>query len=229
MSYVFEPPAPPSLPVVGRDERFPVRRIFCVGRNYAAHAREMGHDPDREPPFFFAKPGDAIVEHGATIPYPRETRDLHFEAELVIAIGHASGPISPAEAPGLVFGYAAGNDLTRRDLQSQAKDLRRPWCLAKGFDRSAVCGVIRPAAEIGHPGQGRITLTVNGETRQDGDLADMIWSGAEIIAHLSRFVDLAPGDLIYTGTPEGVGAIGSGDLCAVIIEGVGVAEIRIAE
>lgn len=174
MAYVVPPMDTPSVPVAGSDDRFPVRRIFCVGRNYAAHAREMGRDPDREPPFFFTKPCDAVVEDGAVIPYPPQTGNLHYEAELVVAIGSGGADIPEAEALGHVWGYALGNDLTRRDLQNAAKELSRPWDFAKGFDNSAVVGPVHPVSEVGHPTEGAIWLEVNGEEKQRGDLAEMI-------------------------------------------------------
>jgi fumarylpyruvate hydrolase len=227
MDYVI--PAPPvvTLPVDGDERRFPVRRIFCVGRNYAAHAREMGHDPDREPPFFFTKPADALVPDGATIPYPPATRDLHHEVELVVALGKGGADIPAAQALEHVFGYAVGIDLTRRDLQAEAKELRRPWDMAKAFDRSAPCSALRPA-QIGHPERNPIRLLVNGEARQRSDLAHHIWSVAETIAYLSGLVELAPGDLIFMGTPEGVAAVGRGDVLEALIEGVGELRVTIA-
>jgi fumarylpyruvate hydrolase len=216
------PPAPvPSLAIAGSDARFPVRRIFCVGRNYAAHAREMGKDPDREPPFFFTKPGDAVVADGTKIPYPSLTENLHFEGELVVAIGTGGRNIAEDDALSHVWGYGVGNDLTRRDLQAEAKDMGRPWDLAKGFDRSAPCGPLHPVADVGHRLIGAIQLSVNGAVRQTGDLADQIWSTPEVISILSRAVELQPGDLIMTGTPAGVGAMVPGDVCVVEIEGLG--------
>ena len=209
----------PSLPVAGSADRFPVRRIYCIGRNYAAHAREMGAD-EREPPFFFLKPADAIVQDGATIPYPAATKDLHYEAELVAAIGKAGANISVDDANDHIFGYGVGIDLTRRDLQNQAKEMRRPWDMGKGFDASAPCSAIHPASEIGHPKSGAITLTVNGAFKQQGDIADMIWNIPESIAYLSGLMRLEAGDLIYTGTPDGVGAIVSGDDVVVHVDGV---------
>jgi fumarylpyruvate hydrolase len=223
--YAIPAPPQPSLAIAGSRARFPVRRIFCVGRNYAEHAREMGNDPDREPPFFFTKPADALVEDGATIPYPPATQNLHFEAELVVAIGKGGADIAVGEALGHVWGYAPGNDLTRRDLQAEAKALKRPWDMAKGFDRSAVCGALVPAA--GRPVAGRIRCRVNGVERQAADLAEMIWPVADIIAHLSQLVELRPGDLIYTGTPAGVGALAPGDSCMVEIDGLGRVTTRI--
>jgi len=225
--YVFDPPEPAYVPVAGTDHKFPVRRVFCVGRNYAAHAREMGGDPNREPPFFFTKPADAVVIDGADTPYPASTGNLHHEMELVIAIGTGGAEIAPAQALDHVFGYAAGIDLTRRDLQDQAKETRRPWDMSKGFDHSAPIGEIRPVAQAGHPAAGRIVLTVNGEMRQQGDLADQIWPVPDIIAALSRLVRLAPGDLIFTGTPDGVGRIEKGDVLEGDIQGVGKVKTRI--
>ncbi|MDJ0778769.1 MAG: fumarylacetoacetate hydrolase family protein [Gammaproteobacteria bacterium] len=219
--YVFEPPAPATVAVVGSAARFPVRRIFCVGRNYAAHAREMGKDPDREPPFFFTKPADAVVDDGTRIPYPPQTANLHYEAELVVALGHGGVDIDEAAALDHVWGYAIGNDLTRRDLQLAARDMGRPWDLGKGFDHSAVCGPLHPVAAVGHPGQGFIRLDVNGEIRQDADLADMIWSIPEQIAFLSRSITLMAGDLIYSGTPAGVGPLQANDVITIEIEGLG--------
>jgi fumarylpyruvate hydrolase len=227
MSYVFPAPLTASLPVVGSADRFPVRRIFCVGRNYAEHAREMGHDPAEEPPFFFTKPADAVVESGSTIPYPPATADLHHEAELVVALGSGGAFLPEDAALSLVWGYAAGNDLTRRDLQAAAKAARRPWDMAKGFDRSAVVGRIKAYA-IGDAPDGAIRCTVDGALRQHAQLADMIWSVAGIIAHLSRMVILQAGDLIFTGTPAGVGAISPGQTCTVAIDGLDPATIRVA-
>jgi len=223
--FVFDPPAPPSVAVAGSEARFPVRRIFCVGRNYAAHAREMGAD-DREPPFFFTKPADAVTASGGAIPYPPDTADLHHEIELVAAIGVGGANISAGQALTHVWGYAVGIDLTRRDLQAEAKAKARPWDLAKGFDRSAPISPIVPAAGR-HPSAGRIWLAVDGTVRQDADLGDMTWSTAEIIAALSRSVALAPGDLIFTGTPEGVGPVGAGQTLTGGVEGVGEIEVRI--
>ncbi len=223
--YVLPAPAVPSLPVSGTAARFPVRRIFCVGRNYAEHVREMGHDPDAEPPFFFTKPADALVISGSTIPYPPATADLHHEAELVVAIGAEGSFISRQAAPDLVWGYGAGNDLTRRDLQAAAKAARRPWDMAKAFDRSAVVGPIRPAS-AGAP-QGRIRCTVDGRVTQDANLSDMIWDVPGIIAHLSGLITLQPGDLIFTGTPAGVGPIGRGQTCEVSIDGLAPATVSV--
>ncbi|MDA5093136.1 fumarylacetoacetate hydrolase family protein [Aliiroseovarius sp. KMU-50] len=228
MTWAFDPPPQPALPIVGSEDQFPVRRIFCVGRNYAAHAREMGHDPDREPPFFFSKPADALVMDGAEIPFPLATENLHFEAELVVAMGVGGSDIPVDTALDHVFGYAIGNDLTRRDLQATAKKMGRPWDMAKGFDLSAPIGPVHPVAIHGHHLSGRIALSVNGEIHQGADLGDMIWSVPEVIAHLSKLVALRPGDLIMTGTPEGVGALVRGDDCAVEIAGLGCLTTHIA-
>jgi fumarylpyruvate hydrolase len=219
MSMVIPPPAVTTIPVAGGGA-FPVRRIYCVGRNYAAHAREMGADPTREPPFFFMKPADAIVPNHAAIPYPPKTADYQHEIELVVAIGKGGRDIAPEAALGSVFGYGVGLDMTRRDLQAVAKKLQRPWDLSKGFDQSAPCTQLAPAASIGHPATGAIWLDVNGERRQAGDLADQIWNVADTIAHLSGFVELMPGDLIMTGTPEGVGPVKAGDRLHGHIDGL---------
>lgn len=228
MAYVFDPAPQASAPVAGEIMRLPVRRIFCVGRNYAEHAREMGHD-DREPPFFFTKPADALVEDGTTIPYPSGTENLHYEAELVVAIGTGGRDISEVDALEHVYGYACGNDLTRRDLQTAAKKAGRPWDMAKGFDRSAVVGPIHKVADIGHLDQGLIQLTRNGEVKQRGDLAEMIWSVPEVIAYLSGLIEFAPGDLIMTGTPAGVGALSPGDTAVVSISGLPDLSVSIAD
>lgn len=225
-SPVFAIPAPAqaSIAIAGSDARFAVRRIFCVGRNYAEHAREMGHDPNAEPPFFFTKPSDAVVDTGNAIPFPPQTQDLHHEAELVVAIGTGGANISSEDALAHVWGYAAGNDLTRRDLQAAAKAARRPWDMAKGFDLSAVIGPL-------HQGQavptGRIRCLVDGDIRQDADLAEMIWPVDGIIAYLSGLVTLAPGDLVMTGTPAGVGRILAGQTCTVEIDGLTSAAVTI--
>lgn len=215
--------------VDGTHIHFPLGKVVCVGRNYAEHAREMGADPDREPPFFFTKPGDTVVDDGATLPFPPATANLHFEAELVVAIGTGGRDIPAAEALAHVWGYAAGNDLTRRDLQAKAKEMRRPWDMAKGFDLSAPCGPLLPVTEGGHPpGSARLTCQVNGTVVQETTLDQMIWPVPDIIAFLSGLVTLAPGDLIYTGTPAGVGALTPGDICEVAIEGVGKVTTTIA-
>lgn len=229
MTYVFEAPTPASLPVRGSDSRFPLRRVFCVGRNYGDHAREMGADL-REPPFFFAKPADAVFAahelpaasgtSAATLPFPPQTSDLHHEVELVVALGEGGSNIAAADALAMVWGYGVGVDLTRRDMQAEAKSLRRPWDLSKGFDFSGPCSALSPAADIGHPDQGRIWLSVDGDIKQDGDLKDQIWTVAEIIAHLSGSLTLRPGDVIFTGTPAGVGPIEPGSSVSAGIDGV---------
>ena len=229
MTWAIPCPQQPSLPIIGSKDRFPVRRIYCVGQNYAAHAREMGSNPDQEPPFFFSKPADALVADGATIPYPPGTENLHHEAELVVAIGTGGTSIPRETALAHVWGYAVGNDLTRRDLQAASKKIGRPWDMSKGFDNSAPCAPLHPASSTGHLTSGAINLTVNGETRQSSNLSDLIWSVADVIAYLSTLVDLMPGDLIFTGTPEGVGPLVPGDICVVEIEGLGKLTTRIGE
>lgn len=226
-SYVIDPPAVVAVPVAGGG-LFPVRRVFCVGRNYAEHTREMGGDPDREEPFFFAKPSDALVTGGADMPYPTKTSDLHHELELVIAIGTGGRDIAENDALSHVYGYAVGIDMTRRDLQAAAKKAGKPWDMAKGFDHSAPIGDIAPASQIGHPAAGKIELKVNGRTRQASDLAKMIWNVPETIAYLSGLVELKPGDLIYSGTPEGVAAVVAGDVLEGEVAGVGTVRTRIA-
>ncbi|WP_158964909.1 fumarylacetoacetate hydrolase family protein [Chachezhania sediminis] len=221
MGYAFDPAPIPTIAIAGSNDRIPVRRIFCIGRNYAAHAREMGKDPDRDPPFFFLKPADAVVEDGATIPYPPETENFHFEAELVVVIGTGGTNIPEEQSLDHVWGYAVGNDLTRRDLQLKAREQGRPWDLGKGFDRSAPIAPAHPVSAVGHPASGAITLTVNGETKQQADLAELIWSVPEIISILSHSMELMPGDLIMTGTPAGVGPLAPGDTCVVTVEGLG--------
>jgi len=206
----------PSVAIAGTTDRFAVRRIFCVGQNYADHAREMGSDPDRQEPFFFSKPADAVVANGSTLPFPPQTQDLHHEVELVIALGAGGKDIAVADAAATIFGAAVGIDLTRRDLQAAAKAIGRPWDMAKGFDRSAPIGAITPGMPAA---SGGIALTIDGETRQSGDLSMMIWSVPEIIATLSTFVELAPGDLIFTGTPAGVGPIRPGQSVSATIDG----------
>lgn len=220
MRFVFDPPLQPSVAVAGSDARFPVRRIFCVGRNYADHVREMGNDPKGEPPLFFTKPADAAVESGAAIPYPASTSNLHHEVELVVAIGKGGADIAGADALDHVWGYGVGVDLTRRDRQAEAKKAGAPWDAAKGFDKSAPMGALTPASECGYLMRGRIWLSVNGATKQDADIADMTWTTPEIIAALSRSWRLAPGDLIFTGTPSGVGPLVAGDAVACGVEGL---------
>ena len=207
---------PPTVAIAGSAERFPVRRIFCVGQNYAEHARETGSDPDRAPPFFFAKPADAVVASGTTLAFPSRTEDLHHEVELVVALGSGGRDIPVEDAAATIFGWTVGLDLTRRDLQAAAKKAGRPWDMAKGFDASAPIGALRPGTP---PASGAITLDIDGQRRQAGDLSDMIWSVAEIIATLSTYVALAPGDLIFTGTPAGVGPIRRGETVTGAIAG----------
>jgi fumarylpyruvate hydrolase len=220
MTFVVPPSPQPAVEVAGTASRFPVHRIYCVGRNYAAHAREMGMDPEREPPFFFAKPADAVVANGTPVPYPPRTANLHHEIELVVAIGTGGRDIALARARAHVFGYAVGNDLTRRDLQLEAREQRRPWDVAKGFDGAAPVSAIRPVSEVGHLEHGAIWLEVNGESRQRADLSEMIWNVAEIVAELSTYFELRPGDLIFTGTPEGVGPVQRGDSLVGGIDGL---------
>ena len=219
MTYAVPAPPQASLPVKGSDALFPVRRIYCVGRNFAEHAREMGFDPDRDPPFFFMKPADAIVADSAAIPYPTMTQNFHYEIELVAAIGTGGRNIPIEDALTHVFGYAAGIDLTRRDVQAEARDMGRPWDMAKGFDRSAPCAALVPADQF-DPRSGAIWLEVNGIRKQDSDLDKLIWSVAEVICHLSSYMELQPGDLIFTGTPEGVGPIVPGDVVTGHIDGL---------
>jgi fumarylpyruvate hydrolase len=230
MSYVFQPAPVVSVPVVGRAERFPVRRIYCVGRNYVEHAKEMGFT-GREPPFFFLKPADAVVvaEPGqtATVPYPSLTKDLHHEIELVACIGKGGRNIKAADAKQHVFGYAVGLDMTRRDLQADMKKQGRPWCIGKGFDHSAPIGAITPAEQAGDIEKAGIFLQVNGKDRQRSDVSKLIWNIGEIIEHVSAAWELAPGDLIYTGTPEGVAAVVAGDTLAGGVEGLEPITVRI--
>ncbi|SEN67510.1 fumarylpyruvate hydrolase [Sphingomonas gellani] len=216
---LFEP-APPLIAATSDGRGFPVRRVFCIGRNYAAHAREMGKDPEREAPFFFTKWAETVVPGGTTIAYPPETANFHYEAELVVAVGKAGRNIAAGDALDLVYGYATGLDMTRRDLQFEARDKGRPWDTGKNVEQSSPLGLIHPATEVGHPGSGSIRLTVDGEVKQDADLADLIWSVPEVIAYVSRFYRLEPGDLIYTGTPAGVGAVQEGDTIVVSIAGL---------
>jgi fumarylpyruvate hydrolase len=220
MSFAFTPSAIPSVKVQDSAARFPVHRIYCVGRNYAEHAREMGSDPTREPPFFFSKPADAVVPNNTPVPFPPRTQNFHHEVELVIAIGKGGRNIPPTNALDHVFGYAVGNDLTRRDLQKQAKDAGKPWDVSKGFDLSAPIAAIRPVSAQGHITHAAIWLKVNGELRQQANVADMIWSVSEIIAELSTLFELQPGDLVFTGTPAGVSALKKGDRIEAGIEGL---------
>lgn len=226
-SYLFEPAPAISVEIAGTDARFPVGRVFCVGRNYAAHVREMGFDPDREEPCYFTKSNLSIVPSGSEIPYPPGTGNYHHEIELVVAIDKPGFELAVDDALSIVFGYAGGLDMTRRDLQIASRDSKGPWDIGKDFENAAVISPIRPAENIGHPSSGRIYLSVNGEIRQDSDLSHLIWSVPEIISHLSQFYRLAPGDLIYTGTPDGVGAVSPGDVITGEIDGVGTLELRV--
>lgn len=226
MSFMFPPARQVAVPVRGSQLEFPVRRIYCVGRNYAAHAVEMGHDPDKEPPFFFQKNPDDLVLGGDAFPYPAQSNDVHHEIELVIALHEGGANIPVARALDHVYGYAVGIDMTRRDLQGAAKKAGRPWELGKAFDSSAPCSDIIPSSEIGHPDSGAIWLDVNGERRQSGDLNQLIWKVPEVVSHLSELFTLAPGDLIFSGTPAGVGPIIRGEVIHGGVEGVG--EITVA-
>ena len=226
MDYVFPPAPPVALSVAGSESVFAVRRVYCVGQNYADHAAEMGGD-GRQPPFFFGKPADALVPGGGDVAYPPQTVNLQHEVELVVALGQGGRDIPVAEALDCVFGYAVGLDLTRRDLQSRAKAKGQPWDMAKGFDASGPVSAIVPAAAIGHPASGAIGLKVNGAQRQSGDLAQMSWKVAEVIANLSSYVRLAPGDLIFTGTPAGVSTVLRGDVLEGCIENVGELKIKL--
>ena len=226
-AFVFPPPAPASVAVAGSDQRFPVHRIYCIGLNYADHVREFGRDPDRSPPVFFMKPADAVVDSGVAVPYPPATDNFHYEIELVVALARGGRNIAAQDALGLVFGYAAGNDLTRRDLQKVAKERGEPWDTSKGFDFSAPVAAIRPAS-AGHVSRGRIWLSVNGTVRQESDVSRMIWDVPHIIAALSQLYELRPGDLIFTGTPSGVGPLKPGDRLEGGIEGLEVLRNTIA-
>ncbi|QBR00936.1 fumarylacetoacetate hydrolase family protein [Paraburkholderia pallida] len=225
MAFVFPPEAPVAVPVAGSDAQFAVRRVYCVGRNYAAHAREMGFDPDREPPFFFCKPADAVVPvaYGETLElaYPSQTQNYHYEAELVAVIGKGGSDIGVDEALEHVWGYAVGLDMTRRDLQMKMREMGRPWEIGKAFDRSAPIGPIHPVSAVGHFEQAGLWLTVNGETKQKSDVSHLIWSVAETVSYLSKFFRLEPGDVIFTGTPEGVGAVKAGETMKVGVERLG--------
>ncbi len=224
--YVIPAPAQPAIAVAGSGELFPVRRIWCVGRNYEEHIREMGYDV-RDPPFFFAKPADAIVPDGATVPYPPLTKDFQHEVELVVALMSGGRNIKASRALDCIWGYGVGIDLTRRDLQTASREMKRPWEIGKSFDESAPCSALQPAAKIGHPGKGRIALKCNGKVRQDGDLAQMIWNVPEVVEKLSEQVALAAGDIIMTGTPAGVAAVAAGDKLECEIAGVGTLTVTI--
>jgi fumarylpyruvate hydrolase len=228
-NYVLPAPPQAAAPVGGTSQRFPIRRIFCVGRNYEDHAREMGAAVDREAPFYFMKASEHYLASGSTVPYPPGTKNYHHEIELVVAIGAAGFRLAEAQALDHVFGYACGLDMTRRDLQAAAKDKQRPWDTAKNVERSAVLGEIAPASAIGHPARGRIELRVNGETKQSGDLSSLIHPVSAVIADLSKYYHLQPGDLIYTGTPAGVGAVKPGDRLEGSIEGVGSVTLQLGD
>jgi len=221
VKYVIDIGPLPSLPVAGGDARFPVGRIYCVGRNYAEHAREMGHDPDREPPFFFMKPANSIAPDGSTLSYPVQTKDVHHEIEMVVAIGKGGKDIPVEKALEHVWGYGVGLDMTRRDVQGEAKKMGRPWEMGKAFDESAPCSALKPASAIGHPAKGNIWLKVNGQVKQKGDLSQQIWNVQEQIAYLSSMITLQAGDLIFTGTPAGVGPVKAGDKLEGHVDGVG--------
>lgn len=220
MNFVFPPAPTVSLPIAGSDARFPVRRIYCVGRNYADHAIEMGHDPTKEPPFFFQKNPDNLRSDGQ-FPYPTRSSDVHHEVELVVALHRGGRDIAPEQALSHVYGYAIGLDMTRRDLQGEAKKAGRPWEVGKAFEASAPCGPISPVAQVGHLSEGAISLQVNGQTRQQGNLNQLIWKTADMLAYLSSYFELAPGDLIFTGTPAGVGPVQRGDALLAHVDGLG--------
>jgi len=228
MSYVFEPAQIPAVPVAGTEQIFPVHRIYCVGKNYADHIREMGSDPQRDPPCFFMKPADAATT-SPEIPYPPGTKNYHYETELVLAIGKGGSNISASDANDHIFGYAVGLDMTRRDLQMSSGGLGHPWDTGKGFDFSAPISWIHPAEQVGHINAGRIAVKVNGETRQDADVSDQIWKNPEIVSELSRLFTLQPGDLIFTGTPAGVGPVLPGDKLEASIDKLGILEITITD
>jgi fumarylpyruvate hydrolase len=224
--FVIDREAEASIPVVGESRPFPVRRIWCVGRNYAEHAKEMGHDPDREPPFFFAKPSDSVVPEGGDISFPVATSNLHHEVELAVAIGSGGRNIDLKQAESLIYGYAVALDMTRRDLQQEAKRLSRPWAIAKGFDQSCPISAIRPKTDTGPATSGSIELQVNGNVRQTGDLSEMIWSTVECLSILSNLVELKAGDLLLTGTPAGVGSVNIGDQLTARIDRIGELSVR---
>ncbi|WP_380058145.1 fumarylacetoacetate hydrolase family protein [Falsihalocynthiibacter sp. SS001] len=225
--YAFTPPQTIALPIINTDARFPVRRVYCIGRNYAAHAVEMGYDPDREAPFFFQKNPDNLDTSGI-FPYPEETSDVHHEVELAVMLGAGGSNIGVDDALSHVFGYGVSLDMTRRDLQAEMKKAGRPWEIGKAFERSAPISPIYPVTKIGHPTQGNIALTVNGDVRQEGDLSQMIWKTPEIISYLSQYFTLAAGDVILSGTPSGVGRVNVGDRMIATIEGVGELEVQVA-
>ena len=219
-NFVIDTPETVALPIEGTDDVFPVRRVYCIGRNYAAHAIEMGHDPDREPPFFFQKNANNLDPSGS-FPYPPHSCDVHHEAELYVALKTGGTNIAIENALDCVYGYGLSLDMTRRDLQGEMKKLGRPWEIGKAFERSAPCGPIHPVTSVGHLPEGNLTLTVNGETRQEGDLNQMIWKVAEMISYLSEYFELAPGDIIQSGTPSGVGPVERGDVMVMTVDGLG--------
>ena len=219
-NYVINPPQTVALPIEGSDDLFPVRRVYCIGRNYAAHAIEMGHDPDREPPFFFQKNPDNLDPSGS-FPYPPQSNDVHHEAEIYVALASGGSNIAVEDALSHVYGYGLSLDMTRRDLQGQMKKMGRPWEIGKAFERSAPCGPIHPTSLVGHPSEGRLTLTVNGDMRQTGHLNQMIWKIPEMIAYLSEYFTLAPGDIIQSGTPAGVGPVEKGDVMVMRADQLG--------
>jgi fumarylpyruvate hydrolase len=219
-NFVIDTPETVALPIEGTDDVFPVRRVYCIGRNYAAHAIEMGHDPDREPPFFFQKNANNLDPSG-NFPYPPHSSDVHHEAEMYVALKTGGTNIAVENALDCVYGYGLSLDMTRRDLQGEMKKLGRPWEIGKAFERSAPCGPIHPVTSVGHLPEGNLTLTVNGETRQEGDLNQMIWKVAEMISYLSEYFELAPGDIIQSGTPSGVGPVERGDEMVMTVDGLG--------
>jgi len=228
MGTVIQSATPTTIEVAGSSDRFPVSRIYCVGRNYAAHAREMGHDPDRELPFFFLKPADTILPSGEDFPYPPASKNVHHEIELVVALGKGGKDISLDDALDYVYGYAVGIDMTRRDLQQEAKDKGRPWDTGKGFDKSAPCTKIHPVSAVGHPdGETPIWLEIDGESRQRSKIANLIWSVPEVISYLSTLFELQPGDLIFTGTPDGVGPVERGETVRGGVDGIDVIETKV--
>ena len=226
--YVIAPPPQAGIPTEG-GRIFPLRRVFCVGRNYDEHAREMGDEPRRDPPFFFMKPADAVVAAEGEVPYPPMTANLHHEVELVVALGKGGVNLDPAAALDCIWGYGVGVDLTRRDIQDLAKEKRRPWEWSKAFDASGPVGPLYPVSKVGHPAAGRIWLAVNGQIRQQGDLADLIWPVADVLAHASRSVALAPGDLFFTGTPAGVGRVNPGETITAGVDGLGEIAFRLGQ
>jgi fumarylpyruvate hydrolase len=227
MPHVIAPPPAPALKVRGSDQTFPVRRVYCIGRNYAEHAIEMGHDPNKEPPFFFQKNPDNLLLEGRDFPYPAKTTDVHHEIEMVVALKSGGRDIKVAKALDHVYGYGVGLDMTRRDLQGEAKKLGRPWEIGKAFENSAPCTALVPAAQIGHPAKGPVWLKVNGAVKQQGDLDQLIWKVPEMIAFLSEYFELAAGDIIFTGTPAGVGPVKQGDVLVGHVEGVGELTVKV--